>query len=79
MDAAAMQSSTKNRNSSSITEQIISDIASKEGCKITDLPPLYNSVSPEALESLVESGAIKIEFRHCGHEVAIEEGEVSIE
>lgn len=65
-----------------VSERIISETASIEGVDPTDLPPLYNSVDPDALEQMVESldETCTIKFDYSGYSVTVTgDGSVSVE
>lgn len=69
-----------------VAEQIISGVAAKEGVSETELPPLYEYVDVDALESLLahagrsSMGAVTIELRYLEYTVTVSEtGVVSIE
>ena len=48
-------------------------IAAREGCDLTALPPLYDTIDSEALASLLESDAdVTVCFEYCGYRVVIE-------
>ena len=47
-------------------------IAAREGRDVTDLPPLYDTVDPEAVGSVLESpAAVTVEFEYEGYRVAV--------
>lgn len=64
---------------------IVEKVAALEGTDLTELPPLYEVVDPEALDELVESADpesadFEVEFPYCGHEVTVStDGEIDIE
>lgn len=56
---------------------ITEEIAALEGTRPTALPPLYESVDPDALASIVESCAAEttsVTFTYCGHTVTVDGG-----
>ena len=63
----------------SITETIIDRIAREDGRDPLELPPLWNVIDPEALETLfasTKSGharAGSVGFRYCGYWVTVED------
>lgn len=65
----------------SITESIIDCVAHESGRDSFELPPLWNSIDPEALESLFASTRAnhtrsgRVEFTYCGYSVTVEDGE----
>jgi len=45
-------------------------IAAREGCDVFALPPLYETIDPEALAALLESDAdVTVRFEYCGYRV----------
>lgn len=55
---------------------IVREVADRKGVDFTDLPPLYDEIDPEALEtladSLAESQRGEIRFTYCGYDVLID-------
>jgi hypothetical protein len=52
--------------------QITDKISAKAGCDVVELPPLYDTIDPEQLDSLVEDmtdGAVS--FRYTGHDITV--------
>lgn len=45
-----------------------------------DLPPIYHSVDPDAVDALMESGseALMISFTHAGYDISIADGVVRL-
>lgn len=66
----------------SVTARVVSEIANTEGVDVYDVPALFDSVDPDALESLVAdadaSAHLAIEFDHAGYRIRIDGGRVSI-
>ncbi|AXR78200.1 HalOD1 output domain-containing protein [Natrarchaeobaculum sulfurireducens] len=67
------------------TAAIIDTVAAVTGTRPTELPPLYDAVDPEALDSLFESfeqrssETLRVEFSYHGMTVVVRDGlEVSI-
>jgi hypothetical protein len=52
---------------------------SSEGDATTPLPPLYEAVNPDALNTICQSGTgeteITVSFTYCGYEVTVKNGE----
>lgn len=71
------------RQPESVTQSVVKQIASAEEVGAIDIPPLFESTDPDALETLFTDSAsaehITIEFDHCGYHVTIDGGRVSIE
>jgi|GEM_PF-4592891 len=64
--------------------EIIDEVALREGCDATDLPPLYSEVDPESLQSLVDSAEADdgpvVRITYCGYDVAVDgDGTVEID
>lgn len=61
---------------------IVERIAEREGEDPVHLPPLYDTVDPEALDTLCRpsvAGASQISFTYCGYDVrAHGDGEIEI-
>lgn len=61
-----------------VSEQIISEVANRTNADPMDLPPLYESIDPDALEALfapTKSGGIRfgrVEFPYAGYDVTVE-------
>ncbi|UTF55623.1 HalOD1 output domain-containing protein [Natronosalvus rutilus] len=61
-----------------IREQIVDGVAALEGTDPLELPPLYDVVEPDALESIFSptiSGTARvgrIEFPYAGHTITVE-------
>jgi len=48
-------------------------IAAREGCDVVALPPLYETIDPEAVTALLESEAdVTIGFEYIGYRVVLE-------
>ncbi|MBX0297208.1 HalOD1 output domain-containing protein [Haloarcula nitratireducens] len=67
--------------SGGLSERIVQRIATTTNSDVTELPPLHDSINPDALETTVEEmsgGAIS--FRYAGHEVTVvQDGTISLE
>lgn len=70
----------------SIVEQVVDEVSRIEGVDQTDLPPLYDVVNPDALDSLLgdadreSEGDVRISFSYSGYVVtARDDGIVEIE
>ncbi|WP_276256511.1 HalOD1 output domain-containing protein [Halomontanus rarus] len=66
-----------------ITHRIIKEVAWREGCGETDLPPLYFEIDPELLQSFIDSAAnetSRIRFTYCGYDVILRgDGNIEID
>lgn len=65
--------------------KVVQRVAGVTDQEVTQLPPLYNAIDPEALDSLIESDVtslapLEIRFSYAGQRVIIDgRGAVSIE
>jgi len=63
--------------SSTVTAAVLDAVADRAGADVTDLPPLYDAVDPDALEALFDPttagslGVTRLEFVYGGYEVAL--------
>ncbi|GGK71158.1 HalOD1 output domain-containing protein [Haloarcula sebkhae] len=60
------------------SEAIVTAIATKESVTETSLPPLYNQIDPDALDTLVAGQTnddIQISFTYSGYTVRIRDSE----
>lgn len=62
----------------SITETVVEEVADAEEVGPLELPPLHDSIDPDALESLLSgrasgdhSAAIEVKFMYCGYAVTV--------
>ena len=70
------------RDQETITAAVVEKIADAEGARVYDVAPLFESVDPDALETIFADSAgdhVAVEFSHAGYRVRIEGGQVSIE
>jgi len=60
----------------SLSVVVAERLAATKGCDPEALPPLYQSVDPDALERLVvageESGPTRVSFSHAGCQVSVD-------
>lgn len=68
------------------SEAVVAAVAAAENVAQTDLPPLFDSIDPDALDSLFESGPLAerstgtVSFSYAGHEVSVTaDGQVDLE
>lgn len=56
---------------------ILDAVATRAEVDPLDLPPLYHSVDPDALVSLLESSnaSVTVAFRYAGYEVTVVDGD----
>ncbi|OIB59197.1 HalOD1 output domain-containing protein [Natrialba sp. SSL1] len=69
-----------------LCRRIVEAVAAHEQCDVTDLPPLYNAVEPDAVCKLFASTAThnrptgQVTFTYCEHRVTVDaSGSVSVE
>lgn len=67
------------RGEFSISEKVLEEVAEAEGVEVLELPPLYDSIDADALDSLLSGTAtddrpeaIEITFRYCDYAVSID-------
>lgn len=59
-----------------VSERVINQVASKTDRDALDLPPLYRSIDPDALDSLVERMSDgSVSFSYAGHRISVESDE----
>ncbi|WP_458188212.1 HalOD1 output domain-containing protein [Haladaptatus sp. NG-WS-4] len=53
--------------------RVVVAVADEAGTRTIDLPPLYESIEPDALDELVERGDsnLVVSFPFAGHEVVV--------
>lgn len=67
------------------SERIVDAIAEAEDVSPIDLPPLYHTINPEAIDDAfcsLSSGYAHFVFEHCGYSVTVtadQNGDLSIE
>ncbi|QSW98174.1 HalOD1 output domain-containing protein [Haloterrigena alkaliphila] len=57
--------------------EIVYRVAEMEERDPLDLPPIYDSVDPEALDDLAESN--EIQFEYVGHKITVDSGTIRID
>lgn len=64
------------------SDRVVQTIADREGVDPTELPPLFESVDPDALDALLrrdDTAGAQVTFTHHGHEVTVRsDGRVSL-
>lgn len=70
---------------SSPSIQVVEKVADEKGVATTELPPLYRTIDPEALDALLESGVDRdegirrIQFQYEGYTVvASNDGDIAV-
>lgn len=72
--------STRHEGSEPITETVLRTVAEREGCSQLELPLLYESIDPDALnalfagsESPAVAGSVVVEFEYADYVVRVAE------
>ena len=63
--------------------EVVREVADREGVQPTDLPPLYESIDPDAIDSMISSvppgAGGSIEFTYVGYEISVcADGEITV-
>lgn len=59
-------------DSQTVTERVVQSVATYADTDPLDLPPLYHTIDPDALEANIESRSdVEIQFQYAGHSVAV--------
>lgn len=63
------------------SEGVYSVVAVMEDCSALDLPPLAETIDPDALDSLLKgnSGSEEVSFHYCGYEVTATSDEIRVQ
>jgi hypothetical protein len=69
-------SSPYNSSRSPPSEIIVNRIADVNDCDPTEIPPLYEAIDPDALDSLFLHSSPAVQFEYAGHQVTITPNEV---
>lgn len=71
-------SATNDRSSLSVSTRVVEAVAAETETSIHELDPLYHSIDPDSLESLIESTGddqnqtvTHVSFRYAGHLVTV--------
>lgn len=66
-----------------VVHSIVREVASEKGVPATELPPLYNTIEPEHLDTIVEADGVtvdRIELSYAECTVTVTEGgEVAVD
>lgn len=57
------------------SEKVVKAVAAKTGTDPLELPPLYETIDPDALDALVESSgerSLQLEFQFAGRHVVVD-------
>ena len=66
------------REDATVSTQILNEVAAIDGTDPVDLPPLFDAIDPDALESVFEPTMNgnrrigRIEFTYAGYEISVE-------
>lgn len=67
----------------SVTASVVKKIADAEGVGEYDIAPLFESIDPDALETIFDSAEsaehVAVEFEHCGYQITIDGGHISVD
>ena len=63
--------------------EVVREVADREGVQPTDLPPLYESINPDAIEAMISSvtpgAGGSIEFTYVGYDIFVyADGEITV-
>lgn len=61
------------------SEAVVSAVAAATARDGLSLPPLYDSVDPDALDAVVATADAVVSFRFAGHSITVESGTVHVE
>ena len=71
------------RQAESVTASVVEKIANAEGVGEYDIAPLFESVDPDALETIFDDAEsaehVTVEFEHCGYQITIDGGHISVD
>ncbi len=72
---------TTNRIRQPISHRVVLAVADRAGVQTDDLPPLYGTIDPDALNSMVEhDGAnLTVSFSFAGYDVVIDGERICVE
>ena len=69
-----------------VADRVVEEVSTAEGVSPSSLPPLYDAVDPEALETLLtstrdgQSAPVRVSFPYEGYTVTVTDGgEVTVE
>lgn len=54
-----------------ISSQIVEAVADSKDTKQTELPPLYDTIDPDALDIIVQEDSITVSFQYAGYAVEV--------
>ncbi|WP_435154788.1 HalOD1 output domain-containing protein [Haladaptatus sp. DFWS20] len=71
---------TRTQQHEPISHQIVVAVADHAGVETSNLPRLYDSIDPDALNAMVEHGGanLRISFSFAGYEVVVDDDSIDI-
>ncbi len=67
---------------SSISERVILKMATYTNTPLSDLPPIYEAIEPDALDSLFDeykgTRPLRVEFAYNGHMIVVAQEEITL-
>lgn len=68
---ATLETFVTSRNES-VLDEIVTTVAEREQCDPTDLPPLYDAIDPDALNTVVDGRSVTdVSFEYHGYTVHV--------
>ena len=61
------------------SETVVSAVADATARDVLSLPPLYESIDPDALDAVVATSDAVVSFRFADHAITVESGTVHVE
>lgn len=56
----------------SVSEVVVTAVAVAEGTAPTALPPLYEAIDPDALDTVAGSETVEVTFEYAGYEIQVD-------
>lgn len=71
---------TRTQRHEPVSHQIVVAVADRAGVETSELPRLYDSIDPDALNAMVEHGGanLQISFSFAGYEVVVDGGSIDV-
>jgi Halobacterial output domain 1 len=54
-----------------VSTAVVHAITRADGCTQAEIPPLYETIDPDALDALYAHRALTVQFEYAGHHVTI--------
>jgi hypothetical protein len=61
------------------SEGVYNVVAMAKDCSPLELPPLAETIDPDALDALLAGSTARISFRYCGYEVVATGDEIQVQ